>query len=153
MSELSIGWVGPGIMGRPMALNLLRASYPVKAFARRPEQLEPLVEAGATTGDSPAAVSATTDLTIVMVADTPDMLEVVTGENGIDKGAQPGHIVVDMSTVSPTETRAVAKQLEPSTAHSRSWSEGRKKYSGAPARCSKYSGSKCAGSAMLGLDK
>ena len=112
MSDLSIGWVGPGIMGRPMALNLLRAGYPVKAFARRPEQLEPLVEAGATTGNSPAEVSATTDLTIVMVADTPDMLEVVTGENGVDKGAQPGHIVVDMSTVSPTETRAVAKQLE-----------------------------------------
>lgn len=112
MSDLSIGWVGPGIMGRPMALNLLRAGYPVKAFARRPEQLEPLVEAGATTGSSPAEVSAATDLTIVMVADTPDMLEVVTGENGVDKGAQPGHIVVDMSTVSPTETRAVAKQLE-----------------------------------------
>ena len=71
MSEFSIGWVGPGIMGRPMALNLLRAGYPVKAFARRPEQLEPLVESGATTGDSPAAVSAATDLTIVMVAGHP----------------------------------------------------------------------------------
>ncbi|MCY4611369.1 MAG: NAD(P)-dependent oxidoreductase [Gammaproteobacteria bacterium] len=47
-----------------------------------------------------------------MVADTPDILEVVTGENGVDKGARPGHIVVDMSTVSPTETRAVAQQLE-----------------------------------------
>ena len=112
MSKLSIGWIGSGIMGRPMALNLLRAGYPVKAFARRPEQLESLIEAGATTGESPAAVSTATDLTIVMVADTPDMLEVVTGEDGIDKGARPGHVVVDMSTVSPTETRAMAQQLE-----------------------------------------
>ncbi len=112
MSDLSIGWVGPGIMGRPMVLNLLRAGYPVQAYARRPGQLDPLVEAGATTGNSPAEVSAATDLTIVMVADTPDMRDVVTGERGIDKGAPPGHIVVDMSTVSPTETRTVAKQLE-----------------------------------------
>ena len=112
MRQLSIGWVGPGIMGRPMALNLLRAGYPVKAFARRPRQLAPLIEAGATSGSSPAEVGAATDLTVVMVADTPDMLEVATGENGIDKGARPGHIVVDMSTVSPTETRSVARQLE-----------------------------------------
>ena len=112
MSQFSIGLIGAGIMGRPMALNLLRAGYPIKAFARRPQQLEPLTEAGATTGGSPAEVSAATDLTIVMVADTPDMLEVITGPNGVDKGAQPGHIVVDMSTVSPTATRTVARQLE-----------------------------------------
>ncbi len=111
-SNLSIGWIGPGIMGRPMALNLLRAGHPVMAFARRPKQLAPLVEAGATTGDSPAEVSSDTDLTIVMVADTPDMLEVVTGKHGIAEGARPGHVVIDMSTVSPTETRAVARKLE-----------------------------------------
>ena len=112
MNKFSIGWIGLGIMGRPMALNLLRAGYPVKAFARRPQQLETLTQAGATTGENPAEISAKTDLTIVMVADTPDMLEVVTGPGGIDKGARPGHTVIDMSTVSPAKTRAVAKQLK-----------------------------------------
>ena len=112
MNEFSIGWVGLGIMGRPMALNLLRAGHPVKAYARRPEQLAPLIKAGATTGGSPAEVSANTDLTFIMVADTPDMVEVVTGESGVDKGARPGHVVIDMSTVSPNETRAVARRLQ-----------------------------------------
>ena len=112
MSELSIGLVGAGIMGRPMGLNLLAAGYPVTAYARRAEQLEPLMAAGATTASSPAEVSAASNLTIIMVADTPDMLEVVTGPDGCIHGAQAGHIVVDMSTVSPTETRAVSKQLQ-----------------------------------------
>ncbi len=112
MSKPLIGWVGTGIMGRPMALNLLRAGYAVTAYARQPAQLEPLASAGATTGISPAKVAAATDLTVVIVADTPDMAEVVLGEHGILAGAAPGHTVVDMSTVSPTETREVAAELE-----------------------------------------
>lgn len=111
MTQPSIGWIGTGIMGRPMALNLLRAGYALTAYARRPEPLEPLTAAGAATGKSPAEVAAAADLTIVIVADTPDMTEVVLGTHGILAGARPGHTVVDMSTVSPTETRHVAAEL------------------------------------------
>ena len=112
MNKTSIGWIGAGIMGRPMVLNLLRTGYPVTVFARRREQLEPLIEAGARAADSIAQVSATTEVSVVMVADTPDMLEVVTESGGLMEGASPGHTLIDMSTVSPTETRRVAEQLK-----------------------------------------
>ncbi len=112
MSKTSIGWVGTGIMGRPMVLNLLRADYPVTVFARRPKQLDPLLEAGATAADSMAQVSASTEVSVVMVADTSDMLDVITGIDGLMEGAASGHTLIDMSTVSPSETRQVAKQLE-----------------------------------------
>ncbi len=112
MSKTSIGWVGTGIMGRPMVHNLLRAGYPVTAYARRREQLEPLIEAGAQTATSLSEISAGTDVSIVMVADTPDMLEVITADGGLMDGAPSGHTIIDMSTVSPTRTRYVSEQLQ-----------------------------------------
>lgn len=110
MSE-RIGFVGLGIMGRPMALNLKRAGYELAVFARRPESMAPLTEAGALGCDSPAEVARRSDIVFTMVADTPDVEQVVLGPDGILEGAALGSVVVDMSTVSPGATRAMAERL------------------------------------------
>jgi 2-hydroxy-3-oxopropionate reductase len=109
--NMNIGFIGPGIMGRPMALNLLKHGYPLRAYARHLEALQPLVEAGATACRTPAEVASQADVVIIMVSDTPDVEQVLFGENGAVHGARPGCIVVDMSTISPTATREFAQGL------------------------------------------
>jgi 2-hydroxy-3-oxopropionate reductase len=98
-------------MGRPMALNLIEAAYPLAVFARRPEACEPLAEAGATVYESPARLAAQVDVVITMVTDTPDLEDVINGEHGIACGAKPGCVVVDMSTISPKTTLRLAEKL------------------------------------------
>jgi 2-hydroxy-3-oxopropionate reductase len=107
----SVGFIGLGIMGRPMALNLMKAGYDLVVHARRPESMHPLVEAGARASDSPAAVAREATVVFTMVADTPDVEEVILGADGIIQGARTGSIVVDMSTISPSATRAMAERL------------------------------------------
>ena len=109
---LNIGFIGPGIMGRPMALNLLKHGYSVSAYARKPDALRALVEAGATACNTPAEAATRVDIVITMVSDTPDVEQVLFGENGVFHGAMRGCIVVDMSTISPVATRSFAKRLE-----------------------------------------
>lgn len=109
---LNIGFIGPGIMGRPMALNLLKHGYSVSAYARKPDALRALVEAGATACNTPAEAATRVDIVITMVSDTPDVEQVLFGENGVIHGAMRGCIVVDMSTISPVATRSFAKRLE-----------------------------------------
>ncbi len=106
-----VGYIGLGIMGRPMALNLLKAGYPVWVYARRKEALQPLTKAGATACTSPAEVARHTDLVFTNVSDTPDVKQVVLGENGIIHGAQHGAVLVDNSTISPSATRTMAGTL------------------------------------------
>ncbi len=106
-----VGYIGLGIMGRPMALNLLKAGYPVWVYARRTEALQPLTKAGATACTSPAEVARHTDLVFTNVSDTPDVEQVVLGENGIIHGAQHGAVLVDNSTISPSATRTMAGTL------------------------------------------
>jgi len=106
-----VGFVGLGIMGQPMARNLRRAGYPLWVFARREERATPLVEEGATACVSPRAVAENSDIVITIVSDTPDVEAVILGENGIVPGARPGAVVVDMSTISPSATRAIAARL------------------------------------------
>jgi 2-hydroxy-3-oxopropionate reductase len=103
-----VGYIGLGIMGRPAALNLLKAGYPVRVWARRDESMAPLVEAGATACASPAGVAAAADIIFTNVSDTPDVEEVVLGEKGVIRGAREGAVVVDMSTISPLATRHIA---------------------------------------------
>ena len=100
-----LGFVGLGIMGRPMALNLMKGGHALAVYARRAESMEPLVDAGAVTCASPAEVAAQADVTFVMVSDTPDVEAVILGPGGCIEGAQPGAVVVDMSTISPAVTR------------------------------------------------
>ena len=96
-----VGFIGLGVMGLPMARNLLAAGYEVVAHSRSPAPVEEAVEAGATSADTPAAVAAGSDLTVLMLPDDPAVERVVEGSGGVVEGAAPGHLLVDMSTVSP----------------------------------------------------
>ena len=110
MSE-RIGFIGLGIMGRGMTLNLLKAGFAVTVWNRTASRMEPMVAAGATAGSSPANVAANSDIIITCVSDTPDVEAVILGENGVIHGAQPGSLVVDMSTISPQATREISGRL------------------------------------------
>src|SRR2546425_6359384 len=98
-------------MGRPMAGHLVDAGYAVTVWNRTREKVAALVERGAAAAESPREVASRSDITITMVADTPDVLEVILGSNGVLSGARPGSVVVDMSTISPVATREIARKL------------------------------------------
>ena len=107
----TIGFIGLGIMGRPMALNLIKAGHALSVHARRAESMAPLTAAGAIACASPAEVARQADVIFTMVSDTPDVEEVVLGSEGVIEGVRPGSVVVDMSTTSPSATRAMAERL------------------------------------------
>jgi len=108
---MNIGFIGPGIMGGPMALNLMKGGYKLWGYARRPEAMKKLVDAGATACASAAEVGQHADVIFLIVSDTPDVESVIFGENGIAKGARSGSVIVDMSTISPTATKVFAERL------------------------------------------
>lgn len=108
----TVGVVGLGAMGAPIARNLLKGGHPVTVFARRREAMEPLVSAGAVGASSPADVAARSDVTITMVIDTHAVEEVTLGSRGIIEGARPGSIVVDHSTIDPDGARRIAAALQ-----------------------------------------
>lgn len=110
MSE-RIGFVGLGIMGRPMALNIQKAGYELAVYARRPESMEPLAAAGAVCCASAAEVARRSDICFTMVADTPDVEQAILGPDGLAEGARPGSVVVDMSTAAPGAIRTIAERL------------------------------------------
>jgi 2-hydroxy-3-oxopropionate reductase len=104
-----IGFVGLGLMGRPMAHNLLRAGFQLTVYNRTAAKATPLVEAGARQAASPAEVARGSDVVITMVTDSPDVEAVVAGENGILNGSHAGLIWIDMSTISPETTRRLGE--------------------------------------------
>lgn len=110
MSE-RIGFIGLGIMGRPMAGHLADAGYALTVWNRTRSKIQPLIEQGAAAGESPKDVAARSDITITMVADTPDAVEVILGTDGVIHGARRGSVVADMSTISPVATREIARKL------------------------------------------
>ena len=105
---MKIAFLGLGIMGRPMALNLLKGGHTVTVWARRAESMQPLAEAGATTAASPADAVRGAELVISMVADAPDVLDVL---RQAAPGAQPGLVAVDMSTIAPAAARNIHDEL------------------------------------------
>ncbi len=107
-----VGFVGLGIMGQGMARNLLKAGYNVRVWNRTSSRMDPLIEAGAAAGASPADVAANCDIIAVCVSDTPDVEEVILGENGILSGVQAGALVIDFSTISPQATIDIADRLD-----------------------------------------
>ncbi len=107
----SVGFIGIGIMGQGMARNLLKAGFDVRVWNRTASRMAPLVEAGASTGKSPADVAANSDIIITCVSDTPDVEEVILGEQGVIHGARPGALVIDCSTISPQTTKEIAARL------------------------------------------
>lgn len=110
MSE-RIGFVGLGIMGRGMANNLLKAGFTVRVWNRTASRMDPLVEAGAEAGTSPADVAAHSDIIITCVSDTPDVERVILEADGVIQGAKEGALVIDCSTISPQATVEIAKKL------------------------------------------
>ena len=108
---MNIAFIGLGIMGRPMALNLLRAGHRVFVHGRRPESMAPLAQAGCVACDHAAEASAQAEVIFTMVSDTPDVEQVLFGAHGVVHGAKPGSVVVDMSTISPSATRRFAEDL------------------------------------------
>lgn len=109
---MKIGFLGLGIMGRPMALNLLKGGHEVVVWARRAESMQPLLDAGAVGAASPAAVAAAVDVVISMVADAPDVEQVMLGEHGASRGATPGLVAVDMSTIAPAAAKDIGDKLK-----------------------------------------
>jgi 3-hydroxyisobutyrate dehydrogenase len=94
-----------------MALNILKAGHAVTVHNRSREKEIPLADAGAQRADTPAAAAVNADIVVTCVSDTPDVEAIVLGENGVVQGAPRGAIVIDMSTISPTATRRIAKAL------------------------------------------
>lgn len=105
---MRLGFLGLGIMGRPMALNLLRAGFPLAVWNRDPSRAAPLVEAGATAAASPRAVTEACAITFAMVADPEAALAVAMGAQGAVAGLGGGRGYVDMSTVDAGTSRAIA---------------------------------------------
>jgi len=106
-----IGFIGLGVMGKPMAKRLLDAGYPLIVWNRTRSKMEDLVAAGAKAANSPKDVAENSDIVITMVTDSPDVKEVVLGPNGVIEGAREGLILIDMSTISPYVTREIASKL------------------------------------------
>jgi 2-hydroxy-3-oxopropionate reductase len=111
-TELRLGFIGLGVMGRPMALNLMQAGYSMAVYARRKESLAPLIAAGARAFAAPAALAAERDVIFTIVTASADSEQVTLGMQGIVEGARAGTIVVDMATISPLATRRIAQALE-----------------------------------------
>lgn len=106
-----IGFIGLGIMGKPMALNLRRAGYELWVHARRADMMQPLVAAGAWACVSPHAVAEQTDIIFTMVSDSPDVAAVILGDHGLIHGAHSGSLVIDMSSIAASTTRHIAHTL------------------------------------------
>src|SRR5439155_6544820 len=104
----SIGFIGLGIMGQPMALNLVKAGYKVTAFNRTRSKAEALEKAGAAVVASPAEAARHADVVYIIVSDTAAVEEVVTGKGGILETLRSGAIVIDSSTISPGVSRKLA---------------------------------------------
>ena len=106
-----IGFIGLGIMGRPMAGHLQAAGHEIFTIEHRTPTPKELLDGGAVVCASPKEVAEKAEIIITMVPDTPQVEEVLFGENGVAEGLSPGKIVVDMSSISPIETKAFAARI------------------------------------------
>ena len=103
-----IGFIGLGIMGKPMAQNLLKAGYELTVYDIVPERMEELVKAGARRGSSGQDVAARSEVVITMLPNSPHVRAAVLGPNGVLEGARPGTILVDMSSIAPLASQEIA---------------------------------------------
>lgn len=106
-----IGFIGLGIMGKPMCRNLLKAGYSLTVSSRTRKDVDLIVAAGAAAGDSPRDVAAKSDVIITMLPNSPQVKEVVLGPGGVIEGAAKGAIVVDMSSIAPLASQEIAREL------------------------------------------
>lgn len=106
-----IGFIGLGIMGRPMATNLIKAGYPITVWNRSRPGIDALVAEGAAEAANAAEVAKASDIVITIVGDAPDVEQVALGPGGIIEGAHEGLVHIDMTTQSPETTRRIAARL------------------------------------------
>jgi 2-hydroxy-3-oxopropionate reductase len=111
MSE-TVGFIGLGLMGRPMAKNILKKGYPLVVHSRSQGPVDDLVAAGATPAASPAEVARRATRIITMVPDSPDVELVLDGPDGVFTAIQPGTIVIDMSSIAPGPARRLADRAK-----------------------------------------
>jgi 2-hydroxy-3-oxopropionate reductase len=106
----TIGFIGLGLMGRPMAKNLLKAGYPLVVHSRSQGPVDDVVAAGAQRASSPAEVARKATRIITMVPDSPDVERVLDGPDGVFSAMRPGTIVIDMSSIAPGVARRLAQR-------------------------------------------
>jgi len=107
----TIGFIGLGIMGKPMARNLMKAGHPLVVYNRTASKAQELVSAGATQVDSAREVAEHAEVIIIMVADSPEVEQVILGPRGVLETVRAGSVVIDMSSISPVVTKKIAAQL------------------------------------------
>ena len=112
---MKVGFIGLGIMGKPMAKNLLKAGYQVCVNDFHKEAVEELVVAGATAGANNAEVAKGVDVVITMVPNSPNVRAALLGENGVAEGADKDTVVIDMSSIDPVESKKIAAELKERT--------------------------------------
>jgi len=107
-----IGFIGLGIMGKPMARNLLKAGYPLTVYSRGRSAIEALAADGAAAARSSQEVAERSDVVITMVTDTPDVRQVILADKGALAGMRADGVIIDMSTISPVATREIAEAVK-----------------------------------------
>lgn len=108
---MKIGFIGLGIMGKPMSKNLLKAGYSLTIYSRTESTKDEMFSLGAKLANSPKEVAQQSDIIITMLPNSPEVKEVVLGEKGVIEGAKPGSIVVDMSSIAPLVSQELAAEL------------------------------------------
>ena len=107
-----IGFIGLGIMGKPMARNLMKAGYKLVVYDIKEDAVSELVKDGAEAGKSSTDAASGCEVIITMLPNSPEVREVVLGKNGIIAGVRPGSVVIDMSSIAPATTKEVAEKLQ-----------------------------------------
>ena len=107
-----IGFIGLGIMGSPMAKNLLKKGYPLTVYDIVPEKVDELVKAGAKAGTSSKDVAEKSEIIITMLPNSPEVKQAVLGKNGVLDGARPGSILIDMSSIAPLASKEIAERAK-----------------------------------------
>ena len=121
-----IGFIGLGAMGKPMARNLMKAGYALNLLTRTRTKVEDLLREGGTWYSTPKEIAQQSNVVITMLPDTPDVVQVVAGKDGVLEGARPGTLIIDMSTISPVAARKLARDAQ-ARAHWTPWPPRRTK--------------------------
>lgn len=108
---MKIGFIGLGIMGRPMAMNLMKAGHDLVVCDHKKAAAEELISAGATFAENGAAIASQCDLCITMVQNSPQVREAVLGKGGLLETAKPGFTLIDMSSIDPVESKKIGSEL------------------------------------------
>lgn len=111
-TEMSVGFLGLGVMGKPMALNILKHNFPLSVYNRTAAKMQPLSEAGAFACNTIAELAERSDVIITMLPDSPESEEVIIGQSGLINFLRPGMTIIDMSSIAPMVSKKLASELK-----------------------------------------